>query len=150
LPRRFKGVLFKIGRASWRAPVGSRNHRVVLNREVVQQSISQLVGLPVWDCDPISKGHQCSRKIGKIEKAFIDGIKVCIEGYMIEDSIFNMQASASSGNLGLSFDTINAHVKSINSLVYEIIKVEFIGVTVLPQNRGAFGTDTSFHVIGEG
>jgi len=149
MPQRFEGVLFQIGRGSWKPLSGSRTHRVILNRKVVEESISQLIGLPVWDCNPISFSHQCSVKIGEIDKSFIDGINVCIEGFMIDTPIPSLQASQNLGNLGLSFDSKEAHIKDMRSYLWEIEKITFVGVTLVPQNKAAFRTDTSFHIIGE-
>lgn len=147
MPQRFKGVLFLVGRASWKDANGSRGHRIILNRKAVEESIDQLVGLPVWDCNPITKNHMCSIKVGTIDKVFIDGIKVCIEGFMTSDVIPSIQASRNPENLGLSFDSINAHIEDIKSELWEITRLTFKGVTVLPQGKAAFRTDTSFHII---
>src|SRR5215469_6186558 len=77
----FEGVLTVVNTASDKAPSGARGHRVMLNREAVENALPSLLGMAV-DYRPGWDGHDARCKIGLLTEADLVGHRLTVRGYL--------------------------------------------------------------------
>ena len=139
--KRFRGVLCPIGKASSKFPMVQgiyQPHPILVPREFVP-SLRKLVGKPLKYQK--NAGHFNARNIGVIDRVYIHGESVVIEGEL------HKRLRAPAKCLGLSFTLSDCIVAGVRDRVWSLQSANPSSVLLARNHKVAFGTDTSFEVV---
>lgn len=135
----FKGILTYVDLPSERAPSGSRGRRVILTRVAAEAALTSIVGMAIdfstgWD------GHDARRKCGIITHAEIVAGVIEIQGYIFGLHFPEVATwiKKNSEKAGMSYEVRNAQVKDMRKQVWELLKVEFVGASILLREKAAY------------
>lgn len=133
----FEGILTYLDRPSDSAPSGARGHKVILTTEAAQDALPSLIGMAVsfrasWD------GHDRRQKCGVIEDAFLEGNELRVRGYVFGHDFPEVAAEMTKGELGMSYELIDAHVEDMRAHLWKLTKATFTGAAILLRDRAAY------------
>lgn len=94
----FKGTLLYVDEASQQPPHGSEGHQIFVSKKVAEERLKTLPGMAV-NIDDDLEGHNPKKKIGVIQKAWLDGKRVNFAG-IIWKKDFPQEASLLKRNRG--------------------------------------------------
>ncbi|MGZ3307266.1 MAG: hypothetical protein ACXU85_01775 [Xanthobacteraceae bacterium] len=152
----FAGILTRLDEPSDNPPAGSGGKRVILPTDVAAAALDTLVGMAV-DFTPDFDGHDPQRKIGLIERAWIEDGALRIEGFFyaadFPEEVARIQAEQAS--MGFSYE-VQARIQSPNADPLVISGCTFTGAAVLYKDKAAYTTtslaaqaDTEFDMTPE-
>lgn len=135
----FRGILTQVDEASTRPPNGSSGHRVLIPRDVAEQALPSLMGMPV-DCSLGLKDHNKKTVIGVITGAEIQGCDLVVIGHLLAknwpEEIAEIQRK--KAQLGMSYEISNVHVEDINAEVWILTGLQFTGAAILYKHAAAY------------
>jgi hypothetical protein len=132
-----KGVLLILDEVSTKAPNGSDGHRILVPSEVAQKRLSTIVGMGL-NYKPTLDGHAQRRKVGVIDRAWIDGSKFCVEATVWKHDFPEAEEDLKRSNLGMSMEIGEVHVEDTGAPVWKITDFKFLGATVLDRDAAAY------------
>lgn len=142
----FDGVLTRLDEASTRPPSGAKGHRVVLTKEAAEEALPSLLGMAIG-FTPSYDGHDVRRKCGLITEANIVGRELRVKGYVygrdFPEVVKQMDAAATAGSMGMSYELADAHVEDMLAHVWVLTRATFTGAAVLLREKAAY-RHTSF------
>jgi len=143
----FEGVLTVVDAASDRAPSGARGHRVILTRSAATAALPSLLGMAV-DYRPGWDGHDARRKCGILTQADIEGVKLCVSGYLFGrdfPEVEEQMRKGLPGSMGMSYELADAHVADMRASVWTLTRATFTGAAILLRDKAAY-QQTSFRL----
>lgn len=132
---RFSGTLCVLDEPSDRAPEGTKQRRVLLSSVVAQEALPSLIGVPV------TYTHT-GGTIGIIERAWIDGCRLKVEGAIHHRSEHLVDVPEV---LGMSYVT-TSHIEDMRRVIWRMTKATFTSVAVLLRDKAAYGKKTRFEI----
>lgn len=100
---RFSGVLVRLNEASTKPPNGAQGHRIYVSSEVAKKRLSTLIGMGV-NYAPDLDTHAQRRKVGVIDKAWIDGNDLKVEGHIWKHDFPESETDLKQSGLGMSME----------------------------------------------
>lgn len=143
--RDFLGILTFTDTPSDAAPAGARGHKVSITGKTMEACLPTILGMAVNYSK--TDTHDRRSKCGIITSAWMELQAVMVSGY-----IFPMEypelisISASSEELGMSFEVENAYITDMRSKVWDINKLTFVGAAIGPREKLAW-KKTEFVVL---
>jgi hypothetical protein len=133
----FKGVLTRLDEPSSKPPNGADGHKILVTTEVAEKRLSTLVGMGV-NYTPELNAHAQKRKVGVIEKAWIDGKDLCVSGIIWKHDFPEAKTDLKQDALGMSMEIGEVHVDDVSAQVWELSDFYFLGATILFKNAAAY------------
>src|SRR5882724_10606965 len=135
----FKGILLLTDQASTKPPHGSQGHRIEVPTKVAQKKLKGLIGMAVnYDAVDLD-GHSTRHKVGVITKAWIDGTKVWVEGFIYKkDFPEAVDDLKDRSDLGMSMELADVYVRDEHESVWHLLDFEFTGATILKKSAAAY------------
>ena len=134
---KFRGVLVRLDEASTKAPHGSDGHRILVPTEVAKSRLSSLISMGLNYAADMG-GHNQKRKVGVIEKAWIDGKDLRVEGTIWKHDFPEAQQDLKQKNLGMSMELGDVHVEDPDSEIWTLSDFFFTGATILYKDKAAY------------
>jgi hypothetical protein len=134
---RVRGVLVRLDEPSTKPPHGAEGHLIIVPTDVAKKRLKTLIGMGL-NYDPELEGHAQRRKVGVIEKAWIDGKNLCIEGSIWKHDFPEAQKDLKQDGLGMSMEIGDVHVEDDNAKVWKITDLCFLGATILWKEAAAY------------
>ncbi len=131
------GVLVRLNEASDKPPNGSKGHRIMVPNDVAEKRLSTIVGMGL-NYSPSLDGHAQRRKVGVINKAWIDGNNVHVEGTIWKHDFPEAERDLKQDNLGMSMEIGDVHVEDVDAHVWKITDFKFLGATILYRKAAAY------------
>lgn len=134
----FKGLLVNLDSPSTRAPNGSQGKRIIIPSEVAAARLNTLIGMGL-NYSPSLDAHAQRRKVGVIEKSWIEGSNVWVSG-CIWKSDFPEATEDLKGrtDLGMSMELGSVVCNDQNAPIWRIDDFIFTGATILTKNSAAY------------
>lgn len=135
----FKGILLLTDQPSTKPPHGSQGHRIEVPTKVAQKKLKGLIGMAVnYDAIDLD-GHSTRHKVGVITKAWIDGTKVWVEGFIYKkDFPEAVDDLKDRKDLGMSMELADVYVRDEHESVWHLLDFEFTGATILKKSAAAY------------
>jgi hypothetical protein len=134
---RFKGVLVRLDEPSTKPPNGSDGHKILLPTSVAKARLSTLIGMGL-NYDPSLKQHAPRRKVGIINKAWIEGKDLWVEGHIWKGDFQEAETDLKQKDLGMSMEIGDVHVEDVKADIWNITDCTFNGATILYKNAAAY------------
>ena len=135
----FTGTLLLLDEPSDQPPHGSDGHQIFVPEAVAKKRLSTLPGMAVNYQDDL-EGHNPTKKIGVITRAWLDGKKVKVEGTIWKKDFpealrtFRMNR----GRLGMSMELGDVYVRDKDEAVWHLEDFHFTGATILKKDHAAY------------
>lgn len=135
----FTGTLLLLDEASDQPPHGSDGHPIFVPTKVAEKRLSTLPGMAINYQDDL-EGHNPTKKIGVITRAWLDGRKVQVEGTIWKKDFpealrtFRMNR----GRLGMSMELGDVYVRDKDEDVWHLEDFHFTGATILKKDHAAY------------
>lgn len=133
----FKGVLVRIDEASTKPPGGAQGHKIYIPADVAKRRLSTLIGMGL-NYSPDLDSHAQRRKVGVIEKAWIDGQDVCVSGVIWKHDFPEAEKDLKQPGLGMSMELVDVAVENPNANIWTLKDFHFSGATILYRNAAAY------------
>jgi hypothetical protein len=134
---KFKGVLVILNEASTRAPHGAEGHKISVSSEVARARLDTLIGMGINYSPELNK-HAQQRKVGVINKAWIDGNNLWISGTVWKHDFPEAEKDLKQPGLGMSMELGNVDVKDEKADVWALKDFCFLGATILWKKDAAY------------
>lgn len=135
----FKGTLLLVDESSDQPPHGSDGHLIYVPKALAEKRLKTLPGMAVNYQNDL-EGHNPSKKIGVITKAWLEGNKVKVEGVIWRKDFpealrtFRMNR----GRLGMSMELGDVFVRDKDEAVWHLEDFHFTGATILKKDHAAY------------
>lgn len=139
---RFSGTLCVLDEPSSGAPFGAKGRRILMPSTVAEEALSTLIGCPVTVSASLAT-HEKEDTIGIVERAWIDGCRLEIEGALHHQS--EHLAGVLPEVLGMSYVTTSV-IEDMRRVVWRMTKATFTSVAVLLRDKAAYGKKTRFEI----
>lgn len=133
----FKGVLVRLDEVSTRPPNGSQGHKIVVPSQVAASRLKTLIGMGL-NYAPSLDTHSRRRKVGVIQKAWIDGKNLWVEGTVWKHDFPEAETDLKQDGLGMSMELGSVHVDDVNARVWTLNDFYFLGATILWKDAAAY------------
>ena len=127
---RFRGVLVRLDEPSTRPPNGADGHRIFVPTDVAQKRLLTLVGMGLNYAEDLD-GHAQRRKVGVIQRAYIKGKDLWVEGIVWKHDFPEAQSDLKQRNLGMSMEIGQVEVDDTQADVWVLNDFYFLGATIL-------------------
>jgi len=134
---RFRGVLVQLDTPSSKPPNGAQGHRILVPASVAKRRLKTLIGMGL-NYSPDLDGHAQRRKVGVIDKAWIDGKELCVEGHVWKHDFPEAEKDLKQKGLGMSMELGDVRVDHPNSDIWCLDDFQFLGATILWRNSAAY------------
>lgn len=134
---RVTGVLVRLDEPSTKAPNGSQGHRIMVPSKLAAAKLDTLIGMGL-NYAPDLEGHARRRKVGVIERAWIDGKDLCIQGTVWKHDFPEAEKDLKQAGLGMSMEIGDVKVADENASIWELTNLCFTGATILWKNAAAY------------
>jgi hypothetical protein len=139
----FTGCLLLLDQASQKAPHGSQGHRIYVSKSVAQRKLSGIIGMAINYQPGDLDAHATRHKVGVVTKAWIEGNKVMVSGFIWDRDFPEADKELKGRNdLGMSMELADVYVDDENAQVWNLTDFEFTGATILKKDAAAY-THTS-------
>lgn len=134
----FTGTLLLVDVASDKPPHGSEGHRIFVSSHAAKKAIIDLPGQAVnYQPDGLN-AHASRHKVGVITKAWMEGSKVKVSGFIWVHDFPEAKVLKNRSDLGMSMELANVYVKDENADVWNLEKFDFTGGTILKKSAAAY------------
>jgi hypothetical protein len=133
----FRGVLVRIDEASTKPPGGAQGHKIYIPADVARRRLNTLIGMGL-NYSPDLDSHAQRRKVGVIEKAWIDGQDVCVSGFVWKHDFPEAEKDLKQPGLGMSMELVDVAVENPNAPIWTLKDFHFSGATILYRNAAAY------------
>jgi len=138
----FSATLLICDEPSDKPPHGAQGHRILVTSEVAKSKLSGLPGMAV-NYDPSDMDeHATQNKVGVITKAWMEGPRVKISGFVWKKDFPRAEQDLKRKDLGTSMELADVYVANEHSNIWTLDDFEFTGATILKRNAAAY-TKTS-------
>lgn len=134
---RFRGVLVRLDEASTKPPNGAQGHRILVPTEVAKRRLKTLIGMGL-NYAPDLDAHAQRRKVGVINKAWIDGKELRVEGHVWKHDFPEAVKDLKQPDLGMSMELGDVQVDNPNADVWKLDDFQFLGATILWRDSAAY------------
>jgi hypothetical protein len=134
---KFSGTLVLLDEPSTKAPNGSQGKKIFIPKEVAKKALHTLIGQGV-NYKPELDGHAPRRKVGVIQKAWIDGNKLKISGVVWKKDFPEAEQDLKKSGLGMSFEASEIGVENATAAVWKLTSLCFTGATILYRKDAAY------------
>lgn len=134
---KFSGVLVRLDEPSDKPPNGSNGRKIMLPSGVAKKRLATIVGMGL-NYQPSLDGHAQRRKVGVINKAWIEGHNVCVEGTIWKHDFPEAEKDLKQDGLGMSMEIGDVRVEDTDASVWKITDFKFLGATILWKNAAAY------------
>lgn len=138
----FEGTLLLTDTASDKPPHGSEGHRIFVSSKAAKLALPGLIGQAVNYQPEGLNAHASRHKVGVITKAWLDGNKVKVSGFIWVHDFPEAKVLKNRSDLGMSMELAQVYVKDEDADVWNLEKFDFTGGTILKKNAAAY-TQTS-------
>jgi hypothetical protein len=145
----FRGVLVRLDEPSTKAPSGSRGHRILVPSDVAQRRLKTLIGMGLNYSASLDK-HEQRRKVGTIQKAWIDGQDVYVEGTVWKRDFPETERDLKQPGLGMSMEIGEVSVEDENANIWKLTDFHFMGATILRKTAAAYLKTSAIAAQAEG
>lgn len=132
-----KGVLVRLDEPSTKPPNGADGHRILIRSEVAQARLSTLKGMGLNYSKELN-AHAQRRKVGVIERAWIDGKDLWVQGTVWKRDFPEAEVDLKKPGLGMSMELSHVHVEDQNAQIWELTDFYFTGATILKKDAAAY------------
>src|ERR1017187_7194982 len=132
-----RGVLCRLDEASTKAPNGSDGHRILVPSDTAKRRLSSLLNMGLNYAQTLD-GHAQKRKVGVIDKAWIDGKDLRIEAIIWKHDFPEAEKDLKQKGLGMSMEIGDVHVEDPNANIWTLTDFYFLGATVLMKDKAAY------------
>ena len=135
----FAGCLTMLNEASTRPPGGASGHKVFISAEVAQQALGSLEGMPI-DFSQELTDHNKRQVIGFIERGYIDGDKLMVEGYLLPKNWPEAveEIRRQKHTLGMSYEIASVEVEDTEAPIWNLTHLIFTGAAILKKASAAY------------
>jgi hypothetical protein len=134
----FTGTLLLVDVASDKPPHGSEGHRIYVSSNAAKRAIIDLPGQAVnYQPDGLN-AHASRHKVGVITKAWMEGSKVKVSGFIWVHDFPEAKILKNRSDLGMSMELANVYVKDEDADVWNLEKFDFTGGTILKKSAAAY------------
>jgi hypothetical protein len=134
---RFRGTLVRLDEPSTKPPNGAEGHRIIVTTEAAKRRLSTLVGMGL-NYSPAMDGHAQRRKVGVIQRAWIDGKDLCVEGVVWKHDFPEAERDLKQPGLGMSMELGSVDVVDTNASTWVLKDFYFLGATILYKKSAAY------------
>jgi len=134
---KFKGVLLLLDEPSNKPPNGSHGHRILIPTKVAKDNIKTLIGMGV-DYENTLDKHNPKKKVGVIQKAWIEGNKLWCSGILWKKDFPDIEDAIKDKQLGMSFEGSNITIEDPKADVWKLTDVCFTGAALLYKTAAAY------------
>ena len=134
----FQATLLICDEPSDKPPHGSQGHRILVRSDVAKEKLKGLPGMAV-NYDPSDMDeHETRHKVGVITKAWMEGPKVQIAGFVWKKDFPEAERDLKRKDLGTSMELADVYVDDEKQSVWDLSDFEFTGATILKRNAAAY------------
>ncbi len=133
----FKGVLVRLDEPSNKPPNGSEGHKILVPSSVAQTRLSTLIGMGLNYSKDLS-GHAQQHKVGTIQKAWIDGKDLWVQGTIWKKDFPEAEKDLKRADLGMSMELSQVHVEDADADIWSLSDFYFTGATILKKSAAAY------------
>src|ERR1039458_10193077 len=134
----FEGTLLLTDEASQKAPHGSEGHRIYVSKQAAVKNLSDIVGMAVNYQPETLAAHATRHKVGVITKAWIEGNKVMVSGFIWDRDFPEAGQLKGRNDLGMSMELADVYVDDEDADVWNLTKFRFTGATILKKDAAAY------------
>ncbi len=134
---KFTGVLVLLDQPSTKAPNGAEGHRILVPSDVAKRRINTLIGMGL-NYSPSLDAHAQRRKVGTIQKAWIDGNKLCVDAIIWKHDFPEAEKDLKQPGLGMSMEIGDVQVEDQKADIWKLSDFYFLGATVLWKKSAAY------------
>jgi len=134
---KFKGVLVRLDEPSTKPPGGARGHRILLPTDVAKRRLGTLKGMGL-NYSPDLDTHAQRRKVGVIDKAWIDGKDLRVEGHIWKHDFPEAEKDLKQPGLGMSMELGQVMVEDPDADIWTLADFNFLGATILWRDAAAY------------
>src|ERR1700722_3416153 len=134
----FTGVLLLTDVPSDKPPHGSEGHRIYVSTHAARKAMVDLPGQAVNYQPENLAAHASRHKVGVITKAWMEGNKVKVSGFLWIHDFPEAQVLRNRSDLGMSMELANVYVKDEDADVWNLEKFSFTGGTILKKSAAAY------------
>ena len=134
---KFRGVLVRLDEASTKPPNGSGGHKILVSTDVAKRRLSTLIGMGL-NYSPDLDTHAQRRKVGVIDKAWIDGKDLKVEGHIWKHDFPEAEKDLKQSGLGMSMELGDVRVDNPHADVWALDDFQFLGATILWRDSAAY------------
>jgi cell division protein FtsB len=134
---KFRGVICRLDEASSKPPNGAQGHRIFVPTEVAKRRLKTLIGMGL-NYAPDLDSHSQRRKVGVINKAWIDGKDLRVEGHVWKHDFPEAEKDLKQAGLGMSMELGDVRVDDPKADVWTLDDFQFLGATILWRDSAAY------------
>lgn len=134
---KFRGVLVRLDEPSTKPPGGARGHRILVPTEVAEKRLGTLKGMGL-NYSPDLDTHAQRHKVGVIEKAWIDGKDLRVEGHIWKHDFPEAEKDLKQHGLGMSMELGQVAVEDPHADIWTLADFNFLGATILWRDAAAY------------
>lgn len=134
---KFRGILVQLDKPSTKPPNGSQGHRILVPTDVARRRLKTLIGMGI-NYAPDLDAHAQRRKVGVIDKAWIDGNDLRVEGHIWKHDFPEAEKDLKKPNLGMSMELGDVRVDNPQDDIWTLDDFQFLGATVLWRDSAAY------------
>jgi hypothetical protein len=134
---KFRGILVRLDEASSKPPNGAQGHRIFVPTDVAKRRLSSLIGMGL-NYAPDLDSHSQRRKVGVINKAWIDGKDLRVEGHVWKHDFPEAVKDLKQAGLGMSMELGDVRVDDPKADVWTLDDFQFLGATILWRDSAAY------------
>jgi hypothetical protein len=134
---KFRGILVVLDSPSQKPPNGAQGHRILVSTEVAQRRLKSLIGMGL-NYAPDLDAHAQRRKVGVIDKAWIDGKDLRVEGHIWKHDFPEAEKDLKQAGLGMSMELGDVRVDNPAADVWNLDDFQFLGATILWRDSAAY------------
>lgn len=132
-----KGILVRLDEPSTKPPNGSEGHRILVPSSVAQKRLKTLIGMGL-NYSPNLDTHAQRRKVGSIQRAWIDANDLWIEAIVWKHDFPEAEKDLKQQGLGMSMEIGDVQVADTDAPVWKLTDFCFLGATVLWKKSAAY------------
>lgn len=133
----FSGTLVLLDVPSNKPPHGAQGHRIMMPQGVAERRLKDLIGMGL-NYAPSLDAHAPRKKVGVIEKAWIEGNAVKVKGFVYKKDFPEAVKDLKTSGLGMSMELADVYVASKDDDVWRLEDFRFTGATVLYKKAAAY------------
>lgn len=135
---KFTGCLVTLDGPSSKAPNGSQGKKIWMPSKVAARRLHTLIGMGL-NYKPELDGHAPRRKVGVIQKAWIDGKNLMVSGIIWKKDFPEAEKDLKNRkDLGMSFEASDISVEDPNAPMWKLTDFTFTGGTILHKKDAAY------------
>lgn len=134
---RVRGILLPLDEPSTKPPQGSNGHRIMVPSSIAKKRLDTIIGMGLNYAAGLDT-HAQRRKVGVIQKAWIDGGNFWIEATVWKHDFPESEKDLKQTGLGMSMEIGDVQVQDPHANVWTISDFVFLGATILWKRSAAY------------